>query len=228
MILIKVLLFIAACNLHMISTVIVTEAGFSVGCAFILVRIVKWLIDRASHHENQLHGVALSNWQSLAPSQHSQSIVLLQQTRALLSCIALALIQLYFSNSVWPATYKYTHTPSSTSKARRSKLLAPMAASSSSILLLVLAATSVACASASTFTIRNNCGFTVWPAATPVGGGRRLDPGQTWSLFVPAGTSSGRVWGRTGCSFNGNSGSCQTGRATAPARSPARSPGSLP
>ena len=56
MILIKVLLFIAACNLHMISTVIVTEAGFSVGCAFILVRIVKWLIDRASHHENQLHG----------------------------------------------------------------------------------------------------------------------------------------------------------------------------
>ncbi|XP_066356376.1 thaumatin-like protein [Miscanthus floridulus] len=86
-----------------------------------------------------------------------------------------------------------------------------MAASSSSILLLLLAATSVACASASTFTIRNNCGFTVWPAATPVGGGRRLDPGQTWSLFVPAGTSSGRVWGRTGCSFNGNSGSCQTG-----------------
>ena len=157
MILIKVLLFIAACNLHMISTVIVTEAGFSVGFAFILVRIVKWLIDRASHHENQLHGVALSNWQSLAPSQHSQSMVLLQQTRALLSLRWL----LYFSNSVWPATYKYTHTPSSTSKAKRSKLLAPMAASSSSILLVLLAATSVACASASTFTIRNNCGFTV-------------------------------------------------------------------
>ncbi|CAD6266730.1 unnamed protein product [Miscanthus lutarioriparius] len=72
-----------------------------------------------------------------------------------------------------------------------------MAASSSSILLL-LAATFTASASAATFTIKNNCGFT-------------LNPGGTWTINVPAGTSSGRVWGRTGCSFNGNSGSCQTG-----------------
>jgi hypothetical protein len=44
-----------------------------------------------------------------------------------------------------------------------------------------------------------------------VAGGTQLDPGQTWTVDVPAGTQSGRVWGRTGCSFNGGSGSCQTG-----------------
>lgn len=52
----------------------------------------------------------------------------------------------------------------------------------------------------------------MWPAAVPVGGGRRLDPGQVWSLDVPAGTMSGRIWARTGCSFDGmGNGSCQTG-----------------
>uniref|UniRef100_A0A1E5WFX1 Thaumatin-like pathogenesis-related protein 1 n=1 Tax=Dichanthelium oligosanthes TaxID=888268 RepID=A0A1E5WFX1_9POAL len=80
----------------------------------------------------------------------------------------------------------------------------------SSVVFLLLAAF-VAGASAATFTVTNNCGSTVWPAATPVGGGRQLDAGGTWTFDVPAGTSSGRVWGRTGCSFNGNSGSCQTG-----------------
>ncbi|CAD6266721.1 unnamed protein product [Miscanthus lutarioriparius] len=80
----------------------------------------------------------------------------------------------------------------------------------SSILFLLLEAL-VAGASASTFTITNNCGFTVWPAATPAGGGTQLNPGGTWTINVPAGTSSGRVWGRTGCSFNGGSGRCQTG-----------------
>nr|ABA34037.1 pathogenesis-related protein 5 [Zea mays subsp. parviglumis]ABA34038.1 pathogenesis-related protein 5 [Zea mays subsp. parviglumis]ABA34040.1 pathogenesis-related protein 5 [Zea mays subsp. parviglumis]ABA34042.1 pathogenesis-related protein 5 [Zea mays subsp. parviglumis]ADK11106.1 pathogenesis-related protein 5 [Zea mays] len=86
------------------------------------------------------------------------------------------------------------------------------AASSSSVLLLLLAAALAGMsANAATFTITNNCGFTVWPAATPVGGGTQLNPGGTWTVNVPAGTSSGRVWGRTGCSFNGNSGSCQTG-----------------
>jgi hypothetical protein len=82
-----------------------------------------------------------------------------------------------------------------------------MAASS----ILFLLAALVAGTSASTFTITNNCGFTVWPAATPVGGGTQLNPGETWTIIVPAGTSSGQVWGRTGCSFNGGSGSCQTG-----------------
>jgi hypothetical protein len=42
----------------MIFTVTVTVAGFSVGCAFILVQIVKclWFIDRVSHLENPHHG----------------------------------------------------------------------------------------------------------------------------------------------------------------------------
>uniref|UniRef100_A0A0D9Y1P4 Thaumatin-like protein n=1 Tax=Leersia perrieri TaxID=77586 RepID=A0A0D9Y1P4_9ORYZ len=66
-------------------------------------------------------------------------------------------------------------------------------------------------ANAATFTITNRCSFTVWPAATPVGGGVQLNPGQTWTVNVPAGTSSGRVWGRTGCNFNGGRGSCATG-----------------
>jgi len=78
-------------------------------------------------------------------------------------------------------------------------------------LLLLLAASLAASASAATFTITNKCGFTVWPAATPVGGGTQLNSGATWTINVPAGTSSGRVWGRTGCSFSGNRGSCQTG-----------------
>nr|CAB3466595.1 unnamed protein product [Digitaria exilis] len=86
-----------------------------------------------------------------------------------------------------------------------------MATTTSSVILMLLAAFAVAGASAATFSVKNNCGFTVWPAATPVGGGRRLNSGQTWTFGVPAGTSSGRVWGRTGCSFNGNSGHCSTG-----------------
>ncbi|TVU48882.1 hypothetical protein EJB05_00163, partial [Eragrostis curvula] len=83
-------------------------------------------------------------------------------------------------------------------------------AAASSVLFLVLAAFAAG-ASAATFNIRNNCPYTVWPAATPVGGGRQLNSGETWNLNIPAGTNSGRVWGRTGCSFNGNSGRCQTG-----------------
>ena len=80
----------------------------------------------------------------------------------------------------------------------------------SSVLFLLIAAFAAG-THAATFTVRNNCGFTVWPAATPVGGGTQLNPGGTWTFGVPAGTSSGRVWGRTGCSFNGNSGRCATG-----------------
>ncbi|PUZ68004.1 hypothetical protein GQ55_3G479800 [Panicum hallii var. hallii] len=84
-------------------------------------------------------------------------------------------------------------------------------AAASSVLLLLLAAFTAG-AGAATFTIKNNCGYTVWPAATPVGGGRQLNPGQTWTLQVPAGTQSGRIWGRTGCSFNGaGRGRCATG-----------------
>uniref|UniRef100_A0A804JWW8 Thaumatin-like protein n=1 Tax=Musa acuminata subsp. malaccensis TaxID=214687 RepID=A0A804JWW8_MUSAM len=64
---------------------------------------------------------------------------------------------------------------------------------------------------AATFDIVNQCSFTVWAAAVP-GGGRQLDPSQTWSINVNPGTTGGRVWARTDCSFDGSgSGSCQTG-----------------
>ncbi|CAL5214758.1 unnamed protein product [Lathyrus oleraceus] len=67
-------------------------------------------------------------------------------------------------------------------------------------------------AQAARFDIVNRCSYTVWPAATPRGGGRQLNSGQTWSIDIPAGTSSGRIWGRTGCNFDGSGrGSCQTG-----------------
>ncbi|RLN24224.1 hypothetical protein C2845_PM07G18710 [Panicum miliaceum] len=88
-------------------------------------------------------------------------------------------------------------------------MASPAEASSVFLLLCVMAAG----ASAATFTITNNCSFTMWPAATPVGGGLQLNPGQTWTLDVPVGTT-GRIWGRTGCSFNGNGssgGHCATG-----------------
>ncbi|CAN6339081.1 unnamed protein product [Urochloa humidicola] len=82
----------------------------------------------------------------------------------------------------------------------------------STVLFLLLAACFAAGARAATFTIKNNCPYTVWPAATPVGGGRQLNPGETWNLNVPAGTSGGRIWGRTGCSFNGaGRGHCASG-----------------
>lgn len=65
------------------------------------------------------------------------------------------------------------------------------------------------------FTIVNNCKETVWPGITNsenlTGTVSSLKPGQSAVLTVP-GSWNGRIWGRTGCSFdkNGN-GSCQTG-----------------
>ncbi|CAL4941590.1 unnamed protein product [Urochloa decumbens] len=67
--------------------------------------------------------------------------------------------------------------------------MASRAASSAVFLLLAAFA---AGASAATFNIRNNCGYTVW------------------TVYVPPGTS-GRFWGRTGCSFNGGRGHCDSG-----------------
>ncbi|KAF8763021.1 hypothetical protein HU200_008870 [Digitaria exilis] len=81
----------------------------------------------------------------------------------------------------------------------------------SSALFLLLVACFTAGGNAATFTMKNNCGYPVWPAATPVGGGRQLSPGQTWTLEIPPGTSSGRIWGRTGCTFNGDRGHCNSG-----------------
>ncbi|CAD6266733.1 unnamed protein product [Miscanthus lutarioriparius] len=79
-------------------------------------------------------------------------------------------------------------------------------AAASSVLSLLLLAAFAASARAATFTITNNCGSTVWPAATPVGGGTQLDPGQTWTVDVPVGTQSDRVWGRTGTGVTLNCG----------------------
>ncbi|CAH2071244.1 unnamed protein product [Thlaspi arvense] len=67
---------------------------------------------------------------------------------------------------------------------------------------------------AARFDILNQCGYTVWAAASP-GGGRRLDPGQSWPLDVAAGTRMARIWGRTNCNFDGSGrGRCQTGDCT--------------
>jgi hypothetical protein len=77
-----------------------------------------------------------------------------------------------------------------------------------SLHLLLLAAT----IEATTFSVINQCSYTVWPAAVPVGGGMQLDPGKVWPINVPAGTTGGRIWARTGCTFDGKgNGSCQTG-----------------
>uniref|UniRef100_A0ACD5X762 Uncharacterized protein n=1 Tax=Avena sativa TaxID=4498 RepID=A0ACD5X762_AVESA len=84
-------------------------------------------------------------------------------------------------------------------------------AASSSVLMLLLSAALTAGASATSFSITNRCSFPVWPAAIPVGGGRRLNSGDTWNLNIPGGTSAARIWARTGCNFKGNSGSCATG-----------------
>ncbi|XP_064982976.1 protein P21-like [Musa acuminata AAA Group] len=82
---------------------------------------------------------------------------------------------------------------------------------SSTILSFLLFALLLALSRAATFEIVNGCPFTVWAAAVP-GGGRQLDQGQTWVLDVNPGTTGGRIWARTGCSFDGSgSGSCQTG-----------------
>nr|CAB3476547.1 unnamed protein product [Digitaria exilis] len=63
-----------------------------------------------------------------------------------------------------------------------------------------------------TVSITNRCSYTLWPAAMPVGGGVQLNPGESWILHMPTGTTTGRVWPRTGCTFDAaGSGSCQTG-----------------
>ncbi|XP_016472456.1 osmotin-like protein [Nicotiana tabacum] len=62
------------------------------------------------------------------------------------------------------------------------------------------------------FEVHNNCPYTVWAAATPVGGGRRLERGQSWWFWAPPGTKMARIWGRTNCNFDGaGRGWCQTG-----------------
>ncbi|XP_047053732.1 PR5-like receptor kinase [Lolium rigidum] len=70
----------------------------------------------------------------------------------------------------------------------------------------------VALSEATMLNITNRCSYTVWPAALPIGGGVQLNPGRTWTLNVSGLTSRGRLWARTGCSFDSRgNGSCQTG-----------------
>jgi hypothetical protein len=93
-------------------------------------------------------------------------------------------------------------------------MASPAATSRPAILLLLVVAVLALNASstgAATFYVTNLCPFAVWPAATPIGGGTQLNPGQTWRVQVPAGTTGGRIWGRTGCYFSGDHGGCSTG-----------------
>ncbi|GJN35534.1 hypothetical protein PR202_gb24320 [Eleusine coracana subsp. coracana] len=78
---------------------------------------------------------------------------------------------------------------------------------------ILLVAVTVVVASAANVLLVNNCPFTVWPAATPpeLGGGTQLNPGQTWQVPVPAGTSGTRIWACIGCVFSGNCRRCMTG-----------------
>ncbi|CAI0439285.1 unnamed protein product [Linum tenue] len=76
--------------------------------------------------------------------------------------------------------------------------------------------------SSRTFTLYNNCNETIWPGIITKADhndsagdiGFPLQPGQTASYPAPPGWS-GRIWGRTGCTFNATNGtttgSCQTG-----------------
>nr|BCF79772.1 thaumatin-like protein [Drosera adelae] len=64
---------------------------------------------------------------------------------------------------------------------------------------------------AATFTITNNCPYTIWAAAVP-GGGKQLNSGGTWTITAPGGTTGARIWGRTGCTVTGPNGlRCNTG-----------------
>ncbi|KMT12122.1 hypothetical protein BVRB_5g100730 [Beta vulgaris subsp. vulgaris] len=64
---------------------------------------------------------------------------------------------------------------------------------------------------ATTFTVVNNCQYPVWAAADP-GSGKRLNKGDRWQVNPAPGTKMARIWGRTGCNFDGNgNGRCNTG-----------------
>ncbi|XP_024959592.1 pathogenesis-related protein 5-like [Cynara cardunculus var. scolymus] len=83
-------------------------------------------------------------------------------------------------------------------------------------MLLTFVASGVNLSNSMNFTIVNNCHETIWPGITSTnttlsGGGFTLKPGETATYSPPQGWG-GRIWGRTGCSFdkNGN-GTCQTG-----------------
>ncbi|KAJ8627411.1 hypothetical protein MRB53_020718 [Persea americana] len=53
---------------------------------------------------------------------------------------------------------------------------------------------------AGTFDVRNQCPYSVWAAGGP-GGGKRLHPGQSWSITANPGIGKARIWRRTSCSL---------------------------
>jgi len=65
---------------------------------------------------------------------------------------------------------------------------------------------------ATTFDIQNNCSYTIWAAAMP-GGGKQLNPSDTWSILVNSTQrANGRIWARTRCNVTGPDGlKCETG-----------------
>ncbi|XP_016163184.2 pathogenesis-related protein 5-like [Arachis ipaensis] len=72
-------------------------------------------------------------------------------------------------------------------------------------------------ASATLFTLHNNCKYTVWPGTlsgnnpTILDTGLSLTSGSLVQMTAPAGWS-GRFWGRTGCNFDiAGNGKCATG-----------------
>ncbi|KAK6936590.1 Thaumatin family [Dillenia turbinata] len=78
--------------------------------------------------------------------------------------------------------------------------------------------TVLSCTHSCTFTITNNCPFTIWPGTLAGSGtpqlpttGFQLDCGQSLKILAVPGWS-GRIWARTGCNFDGSGiGTCQTG-----------------
>ncbi|KAM0750883.1 Osmotin, thaumatin-like protein [Meredithblackwellia eburnea MCA 4105] len=88
-----------------------------------------------------------------------------------------------------------------------------MVAGSIAFQLLALATVALA----REFTIKNNCGYTIWPAYLTQEGaaptyptGWEAAPGSSVSMTVPEGWI-GRFWARTGCDFSTGTGSCLTG-----------------
>ncbi|TRM64423.1 thaumatin [Schizophyllum amplum] len=81
----------------------------------------------------------------------------------------------------------------------------------------------VAAATARTFTVKNNCAFTIWPGMyTDLNAGTAVpDHATGWEqaagdevqFDVPDNWTAGRIWGRTNCDFSTNPGplSCETG-----------------
>ncbi|KAM7517277.1 hypothetical protein LguiA_006860 [Lonicera macranthoides] len=95
----------------------------------------------------------------------------------------------------------------------------PILSSSSSLFITLILLVICQGISGATFTLINRCDHIVWPGvlanagSSPLGStGFKLPQGESRSFQAPPGWS-GRFWGRTGCTFDDNTGqgSCATG-----------------